>query len=309
MYKFKTHIRIIIFFMLLASTSACGQKKTIPKSLIGVKETVAKLDSAVTAMYGWEPRDSTYNASVDTLVADLMNQCEEECPDVKHGKRTVHAIEQDAYDEARVTWAKFKKLCDADEYEKALDVYLGEGDDYIKKNSGDFLVFLKHSTQRFIFFSQVLLPLMREYRGEEYAVNDYINNLQLEKALSDATIAMSAETTGYIPEAYPYVIKELGSALVSVGKMDEAQDLFDDYINAIYSQTGDALYANFAGTYYTAHLYLLDDKPDWALGTWDNFKEYLEEYKADYPPEELAICLKKIDEEMSKITSRVINVE
>ena len=289
------------FISIILTLTACGQKKTVPESLIGVKETVAKLDSAVTAMYGWEPRDSTYNASVDTLVTDIMDQYEGERPGVNLGERTVHAIEQDAYDEARLTWTEFKKLCDADEYEKALDVYLGEGGNPIKKNSGDFVVFLKHSTQRFVFYSQVLLPLMQEYKGEEYAVNDYINNLQFEKALSDVTIAMSAETTGYIPEAYPYVIKELGSALVSVGKMDEAQGLFNDYINAIYGQTRDALYANFAGTYYAAHLYLLDDKPDWALGTWDNFKDYLEENKADYDPEELGICQKRIDEEISRI--------
>ena len=293
------HFFLITIILALA---ACGQKKTVPESLIGVKETVAKLDSAVTAMYGWEPRDSTYNASVDTLVSNIMDQYEEERPGVKSGERTVHAIEQDAYDEARVTWSQFKKLCDADEYEKALNFYLGEGDDHIKKNAGGFLVFLKHSTHRFIFFSQVLLPLMQEYKGEEYAINDYIDNLQLEKALEDGSIAMGAETTGYIPEAYPYVIKELGSALVSVGKMDEAQDLFGDYINAIYGQTGDALYANFAGTYYAAHLYLQDDNPEGALGTWDNFKDYLEENKADYDPEELSICLKKIDEETSAIS-------
>ena len=184
-----------------------------------------------------------------------------------------------------------------------MNLYLGEGDGYFKKNSGDFLVFLKHSTHRFVFYSQVLLPIMLEYKGEEYAINDYINNLQLEKALEEGTIAMSAETNGYVPEAYPYVIKELGSALVSVGRMDEAQDLFDDYVNAIYLQTENALYANFAGTHYAANLYLLDDKPDWALATWDDFKDYLEENKSDYDPEELAICIKEIDEQMEALNN------
>ena len=65
------------FFIIIAIITcicSCGPKKTVPGSLIGVKETVAKLDSTVTAMYGWEPRDSTYNASVDTLVANIIDQ-------------------------------------------------------------------------------------------------------------------------------------------------------------------------------------------------------------------------------------------
>ena len=100
---------------LLASVS-CGHHREVPESMIGVKEVIARLDSAVTAMYGWEPTDSTYNHSIDTLIFDIMDEYESERPDADTGERGEYAIQQKAYDEARVTWAEFKRLCDVDRY-------------------------------------------------------------------------------------------------------------------------------------------------------------------------------------------------
>lgn len=289
-------------FILAACFVSCSNKQKVPESLKDVKHYVATLDSTVTSMYGWEPRDSTYNSSIDTLVADMMDRYNESHPGEEKPSKNEHAIEQRAYDEARITWNEFKQLIDSDKYEEALDFYLGEGQDYIKKNSGDFLVFLKHSNQRFVFFSSVLRPLMAEYKGEEYATKEYQSLLQLEKALEDNTIAMSAESTGYIPEVYPYVIQDLGNTLVSTGNLDEAMNLFEDYIHAIVGLTGDALYANLCGTYYITNLYIQDGKPDWALGSWENFKEYLEKNRAYYDSEALEECFERIDEEVAKLS-------
>lgn len=299
-------LSLALVFLTLVS---CGQKRTIPENLVGVKRAVAMLDSAVTAMYGWEPRDSTYNHSLDTLVAGLMNDYHADDPEYKYRDGSIPAIRQSAYDEARVTWTEFKRLIDADKYEEALEFYLGEGDDYIKKNSGDFLVFLKHSTQRYVFFSDVLRRLMQEYKGDDEALNDYINNLQLEKALEDASIEMQADNTGYVPEVYPYVIRDLGMGLVVTGKMNEAQEMFSDMVNGVYSLTGDALYANFVGTQYAAQLYILDSKTDWALATWDNFKDYLKENESDYDPEDLAQCLAQIEYEMNRLQGKETNTD
>ena len=293
--------KLSLILLLTSALAACGQNNSIPESLSEVKGIVAKLDSAVTAMYGWEPRDSTYNHSIDTVVSAIMDQYETEHPDRPKEVRTEHAVQQQAYDEARVTWAEFKRLIDADKYSEALDLYEGENASSRGKNSGDFLVFLKHSTQRYVFFSQVLLPMMQEYKDADSARVEYINLLHLEKAMEDGTIAMNAETTGYVPEVYPSMVMDLGFALLADGKMDEAQNLFGDIANAIYLQTDDALYANFIATKYAASLYLHDEKPDWARASWEDFKGYLEENKGDYDEEELARCLEKIDTEISNI--------
>ena len=115
---------IIASLVITVSIVACGQQKTIPEGLAGVKTVVAQLDSAVTAMYGWEPRDSTYNHSVDTLVAGMMNDYKADDPEYQPKDGSVPAIQQQTYDEARVTWAEFKRLIDADKYEEALNLYL-----------------------------------------------------------------------------------------------------------------------------------------------------------------------------------------
>ena len=145
--------------------------------------------------------------------------------------------------------------------------------------------------------------------GDDEAMDDYINNLQLEKALEDASIEMQADNTGYVPEVYPYVIRDLGMGLVVTGKMNEAQEMFSDMVNGVYGLTGDALYANFVGTQYAAQLYILDSKPDWALATWDNFKDYLKENESDYDPEDLAQCLAQIEYEMNRLQGKETNTD
>ena len=288
----------LVFLTLIA----CGQNKPIPENLNGVKETVAKLDSAVTAMYGWEPRDSTYNHSLDTLVADMMNEYKANVPEYEHQDEGVPAIQQQAYDEARVTWAEFKRLIDDDKYEEALNIYLGEDKDYIKKNSGDFLVYLKHSTQRYVFFSQVLLPLMQEFKGEDAAREDFINNLQLEKAMEDVSIQLQADNTGYVPEVYPNVVRDLGIALASLGKMDEAHELFWDLIDGVYGLTGSALLANYIASDYAEKLYLIEEDTEGAIANWNRFKEAVEQNKSAYDPEEVEVCLRRIEEAINVLT-------
>ena len=149
---------LLSLVLILTSVVACAQITDVPENLASVKEVVAQLDSAVTAMYGWEPADSTYNPATDTLVASILDQLSDP------PKQSDGTVRQAAYDQARITWAEFKRLVEADAYEKALDFYLSE--DEKGKKAGDFLLFLKHSSQRYTFFSQVLRPLTVEYKGE-----------------------------------------------------------------------------------------------------------------------------------------------
>lgn len=86
---------------------------------------------------------------------------------------------------------------------------------------------------------------MQEYKGDDVAREDFINNLQLEKAMEDVSIQLQADNTGYIPEVYPNVVRDLGFALASSGKMDEAHELFYDLIDGVYGLTGSALLANY----------------------------------------------------------------
>lgn len=294
---------ILSFLATMVVLFSCGVKKAIPESLQNVKSVVECLDSAVTSMYGWEPQDSTYNKSVDTLVAGIMNQYNEDKPDYIPSNPSAPAVTQGAYNQARKTWVEFKYLVDSDKYEEALDYYFADSAGGDGKNAGNFLVFLKHSTYRYTFDSEVLLPMMRELRGDTFAVEQYIDILHLEKAMEDASIAMNQRDEPYIPEVYPYVVKDLGFALASSGKMEEALNLSGDLISAVYDITGSAIYANFFGTQYGAQLYAAENDNKTALGLWENFERYLDEYKDDYTSEELSDIKVRIDKEKQSLSS------
>lgn len=270
--------QIIIFLAFCVCAFSCSAQKDIPENLVGIKVAVAQLDSAVAAMYGWEPQDSTYNFDI-----------------------TSSAIEQKTYDDARVTWAKFKRLCDADKYNEALVLYESNNSSTNKKNAGDFLVFLKHSTQRYYFYSQVLRPLMQEYQGEDEALDKYISLLLLEKAMEDLSIEMQSDGNGYIPEVYPYVVRDLGLGLTTTGKINEALEFADNLAYAVFGLTGDTLFSDFLSTQYVAQLYTLDGQFDQAVDTWEGYKEFLKGNAADYEAEELENCIIQIDTEITKL--------
>ena len=290
--------KLLSFTLILASMIACAQSNEVPKNLIGVKEVVAQIDSAVAAMNGWEPADSVYNPATDTLVAGILAELS------NPPKQSDWAARQAAYNQARITWAEFRRLVEADAYEKALDFYLSE--DEKGKKAGDFLLFLKHSSQRYAFFSQVLRPLTIEYKGEKYGLEDYVNNLRLEKAMEDASIELSADAR-YVPEAYPYVIRDLGLGLAVMGEMEEAEGLASDMARGVYGLTGDVLFCNYAATQFLNQMYLYADNPDQAKTTWTDFRDYLLKNKADYDKDALAQCLAAIDaalEELGQETNR-----
>lgn len=152
---------------------------------------------------------------------------------------------------AEQRWDKFIGLCRSYSYGKALDCYL--------EDFADFFVYLRFSADRYEFLSSILLPLMRECRGEEFARKRYIEDLSFEKSNEEFMIAINEEDgEGYVPEVYPDVVRDLGHALAEDGRLDEALALAEDlltpalwpgeyglhagaeYILTLYNESGDA---------------------------------------------------------------------
>ena len=121
----KTLGKILFGILVLFSCTACGLSTPVPESLSDMKEKVARLDSSLTAMYGWEPQDSTYRRSLDTMLSITLTRM-----DADFGKEPPteadYIDQQKGYDEANETWAEFKRLCDAEKYKQALDFCLYE---------------------------------------------------------------------------------------------------------------------------------------------------------------------------------------
>ena len=254
--------QLLSLILVLLDVLACVQNHVIPETLVGVKEVVAQIDSAITDSPGWEPADSTYK-------------------------------------QARKTWTTFKQLIDADKYERALDFYMAE--DSTGQNAGDFLVYLRHSSQRYAFYTDVLRPLMQEYKGANYALEDYVNNLKLEKAMEDTAIALSANTNGYVPEVYPCVVWDLCLGLAIMGEVDDAEELANDMSKGVYGLTNDILLSNFVATQLITQVLIYTNKPNEAKNTWTVFRNFLLENKTDYEEADLAQCLAAIDDALKDL--------
>lgn len=124
---------------------------------------------------------------------------------------------------AEQRWDKFIGLCRSYSYGKALDCYL--------EDFADFFVYLRFSADRYEFLSSILLPLMRECRGEEFARKRYIEDLSFEKSNEEFMIAINEEDgEGYVPEVYPDVVRDLGHALAADGRFDDAIALSEDLV-------------------------------------------------------------------------------
>lgn len=211
-------------------------------SLLEITETVSSFDTKVKEAY--TEIGSAFDAKVkeaykdyplpDSLAYDYLNSDEIE--------KSRNIAEQ--------RWDKFIGLCRSYSYGKALDCYL--------EDFADFFVYLRFSADRYEFLSSILLPLMRECRGEEFARKRYIEDLSFEKSNEEFIIAINEGREGYVPEVYPDVVRDLGHALAEDGRLDEALALAEDlltpalwpgeygahagarYIMGIFEKTGSA---------------------------------------------------------------------
>lgn len=187
--------------LLLASIAMSGQTGLgiLRPSLLELTETASAFDAKVKEAYKDYPLP-------DSLAYDYLN------PDEMEKSRNI----------AEQRWDKFIGLCRSYSYGKALDCYL--------EDFADFFVYLKISDDRYEFLSSILLPLMRECRGEEFARKRYIKDLSFEKSNEEFIIAINEGREGYVPEVYPDVVRDLGHALAADGRLDEALALSEDLV-------------------------------------------------------------------------------
>lgn len=264
-------MRIILssLIFLVCSFAACsGQGKPIPERLEGVKESVFYLDSAARSLVEWQPTDSF---SIDDIRA------------------------------ADATWTEFMRHCEKDEYKKALDFYLGKDADAPKKNSGNIIVFLKHSTNQYIFASDVLRPLLFEYCDRDAAFEEYISFLEFQKAMGDLMISANEDGNGYVPETYAYLVRDLGYALAATGRAEEALDMLDDFAFGASQVVDSPLKLNFTITLYMASVAMIAGDYEDAIGSWEDFKNYHLAHGDEYDPVELDISLQQADGQIAEI--------
>lgn len=261
---------ILALFVLICSYLTCSAQsrfmpKHIPERLEGVKETVFYLDSASNALVDW---------GLDSFSAEDLNTAKE-------------------------TWDEFKNLCEADEYENALDFYM-EGDSQ-RKNASYCIIFLKRTAYQYEFASDVLRPLLFEYGDRETAFDELISLFTFLKSVADLSITINEEGNAFVPERYADLVSDLGYVLAANGQLEEAVGLLDDFALGVSKETESKMQLNYDITLYIADIYWIAGYPEDALKTWEDFKSYHLAHGDEYDPVELAVCLQQADDEIAEI--------
>ncbi len=153
----------------------------------------------------------------------------------------------------------FLSLCWDGKHKAAYEYYKDD-------HAGGIFAYLRHSAFRFAFESKILRPLLWEYEDDSVAIEKYINILKIEYYMEKLSVALGEGRNNYIPEQYPYVITELGYSLAEVGREEECIEMVEDFMYALYSQTGAAVSVNYLTTEYVARVYLILGEREKSVG-------------------------------------------
>ena len=195
-------------------------------------------------------------------------------------------------DSAKVVWESFVQKFRESKYEEAYNTY--------KNNGANFKVHLIHSTPRYVFLSEVLHPLMKEYENPDSLEIQYLDELAFEYYMQVASIQFATEGNPYIPEVHHLIIIDYGRALNQAGRREEALDLTLELKDAVLFLTEDAMEANYAIAAYGAYLFYDSGENEAAIAILTSLKSKIqtwwkEDAAEDWAEEYYSYYIKEID--------------
>ena len=187
--------------------------------------------------------------------------------------------EQEGYDDAHLVWDKFCNLCVKGKFKKAYEYYKDN-------NYGEFMVYLKVSSYRYAFLTNILWPFMQEYESPSDALSEYVSLLKLEYSMEQMSMMMNSGEDYYTPEHYPALIMELGNALAMSGNDEEAIAMSEDLMHTLCMQTGNEVLSNFMTASYASGVLSIAGKNSLAIDVLETFKQYVENKAEEIENEE-----------------------
>lgn len=228
---------------------------------------------------------------IDSTVASLKGYGTKAYPELD--SLGLGAPSQEAYDIAKNTWTQFETFCFKRDYKGAYGLFNEE------EKPGDFLVYLKHSSARYKFDTDVLRPIIYEYEQEDVADSLYIKILETEYWLENGTMRLGA---GNIPDPYPVLVTEFGCLLSKVGRIDDAFGLLEDFAYAVKSLTGDLVFTYYKLTLLIADFHSAAGNVEAALKTLEDYKAYSAEHMSTFREEkEYKHYMSLVDKRMSEL--------
>ena len=268
----------IIVWLIIIVTTSCGQRVQITKYDVinpaNIILTLEKIDSSRLVLVGFEPKYPEYQSE-----------------DNPFGVPT-----QESFDSAAVTWSTFVQLCEKDKFKKAYDFYNEDG------KHGDFMVCMKHSTNLYYFYRDVIGPMMYEFEPKDSADVKYLNLLKLEHYLGECMMQYEAGSSDCIPATFPDLTVELGMMLAERGRIDEAMEMVKSFAYAVQWLNGNPAFTSFNIALYVAHLYYAAGDITQAIEALEDYKQYTSENKdPDRDPKEYEYYCSFVDEMIERM--------
>lgn len=271
-------IRPIVWLAAIIVTS-CGQRAHSAKykeiNPEYIKETLEVLDSARLALVDSDSKEREYRPE----------------------EYLFGVPSQESYDSSVVVWNTFVKLCKKDKFKEAYDYYNEE------ENSVEFIICLKHSTNQYIFYKDVLKPMMYEFEPKDSADVKYLSILVFEHYLGEWMIEFWAGETDYVPASFPDLTFDLGTMLAAQGQIDEALEMVKSFAYAVQGLNGNPAFTNFNTALYVACIYYAAGDIAQAIVTLEEYKEYTAEHKdPDRDPQEYESYCSYVDREIERMS-------
>ncbi|KAA6345146.1 hypothetical protein EZS27_007260 [termite gut metagenome] len=150
-------------------------------------------------------------------------------------------------------------------YKEALSIY--------EDNTGDILVYLKTTTDKYQFLLEVV-DLYNKLYNDETALGKTIELMELSELMAESAILFA--TNNYIPEHYGHLIYNLFSLYMEAGDWKKAQNQCDKMLNFAIEIEGEKSHAYAIALFNQAMLYAETGKMPYALKKMEESKTVYE---------------------------------
>lgn len=196
-------------------------------------------------------------------------------------------------------WNKFVKLCEKEQYSKALELFGADAD------KGDFIFCMPSNDLLYCFHAAIIHPLLNEFKEKEQASNSYISLLLFDLSIEESLQKKSDSTKVRVSEYYPTMITDLGLTMADAGQYDEALNLAGKLEEAMDSASGSHAMALFSKGTYLSHIYMLKGDKDAALQALEDTRIFLTRQEwgelSDQESAMVVSCLKSLEDAKSQL--------
>lgn len=210
--------------------------------------------------------------TMDTDIADQFRQLDTLAEMMQTLEESLQGVPKKRADSIVTAWNRVADLCCAEKPVKAYE-YLHKD-----RNLSNVLLYLRNTTAQYYFVNEVLLPLALTALPEQDAIAEYVDNLELNFAMTRMVVILAQEENNYIPPHYLNLIADLGFSYDVMGETVKAVNMAEMMKEAFVEIGDPEIFGVLQSSAYLVQLYLNHGNVEGALGEVENAVAYVNEH-------------------------------